>query len=98
MQRMRDFLRASLADSLRDLSPEDRLAAAWPVACGSALAGHASVLSLDAENTLHVRVDGEVWMVQFLQMRTVLVNDLGRIAGVRLNGIHFTKATNKVEQ
>jgi hypothetical protein len=28
-------------------------------------------------------------MKQFLQMRSALSNDLGRIAGVRLNGIHF---------
>jgi hypothetical protein len=40
MERMRDVLRGSLGRSLRALPEEDRLAAAWPVACGSALAGH----------------------------------------------------------
>jgi hypothetical protein len=30
-----------------------------------------------------------VWMQQFLHMRSALANDLGRIAGVRLSGIHF---------
>jgi hypothetical protein len=89
MQRMRDVLRDSLARSLRDLPDEDRLAAAWPVACGPALASHAQVLHLDAEHVLHVRVSGPEWMQQFLHMRSALANDLGRIAGVRLSGIHF---------
>ena len=89
MQRMRDVLRGSLARSLRELPDEDRLAAAWPVACGPALAGHAQVLHLDAEQVLHVRVTGPEWMQSFLDMRSALARDLGRIAGVRLSGIHF---------
>jgi hypothetical protein len=92
MERMRDVLRGSLGRSLRALPEEDRLAAAWPVACGSALAGHGEPLHLDAEGVLHVRVRGEAWMQQFLQMRSALANDLGRIAGVKLAGIHFVKA------
>ena len=89
MQGMRDVLRGALGRSLRELPDEDRLAAAWPVACGSALAGHAQVMYLDAENWLHVRVDGAQWMAQFVSMRSALANDLGRIAGVKLGGIHF---------
>lgn len=89
MEGMRDVLRGSLGRSLRELPDEDRLMAAWPVACGSALAGHAKVLYLDAEKVLHVRVDGAQWMTQFGQMRSALANDLGRIARVRLAGIHF---------
>src|ERR1700734_480327 len=89
MQNMRDLLRGSLGRSLRELPEEDRLMAAWPVACGSALAGHAQVMYLDAENWLHVRVDGAQWMQQFVSMRSALANDLGRIAGVKVGGIHF---------
>jgi hypothetical protein len=89
MQRMREMLRDSLARSLRELPELDRLAAAWPVACGPALAAHAEVLHLDAEHVLHVRVAGGEWLRQFLHMRSALANDLGRIAGVRLAGIHF---------
>jgi len=89
MQRMRDVLRGSLGRSLRELPEEDRLMAAWPVACGSALAVHAQVLFLDAENWLHVRVEGAEWMTQFVSIRTALANDLGKIAGVKLGGIHF---------
>ena len=54
------------------LPDEDRLMAAWPVACGSALAGHAQVMYLDAENWLHVRVEGAQWMQQFVAMRSAL--------------------------
>jgi hypothetical protein len=86
---MRDVLRDSLQRTLRELPDEDRLAAAWPVACGSALAEHAQVLYLDREDVLHVRVDGPIWMKQFLHIRSALANDLGRIAGVRLSAIHF---------
>jgi hypothetical protein len=89
MQRMRDLLRDSLRRTLRPLSGEDRLAAAWRVACGPALADHAEVLHLDEENVLHVRVTGAVWMQQFLSMRSALANDLARIAGVPVSGIHF---------
>ena len=89
MQRMRDVLRDSLARGLRELPDEDRLAAAWPVACGTALAEHGRLLHLDPEGVLHVRVDSALWMGQFQHMRSALANDLGRIAGVRLNGIHF---------
>ena len=89
MQHMRDMLRGSLARSLRELPDEDRLAAAWSVACGSSLASHGTISHMDAEGMLHVRVDTAVWMKQFLQMRSALCNEVGRIAGVPLNGIHF---------
>jgi hypothetical protein len=89
MQRMRELLRGSLGRSLRALPDEDRLAAAWPVACGPALASHAEILHLDAEQVLHIRVIGPEWMQPFLQMRSALASDLGRIAGVPLSGIHF---------
>lgn len=89
MQPMRDVLRGSLARSLREFPDEDRLAAAWPVACGSSLASHGTILHLDAEAILHVQVDTAVWMKQFLHMRSALCNEVGKIAGVRLDGIHF---------
>jgi hypothetical protein len=89
MQSMRDYIRGSLGRSLRTLPEEDRLAAAWPVACGTALATHAEVLHLDTERVLHVRVHGPQWMQQFLSMRTALANDLARIAAVPLAAIHF---------
>jgi len=89
MQAMRDLLRGTLGRSLRTLSDEDRLAAAWSVACGPALAERAEVLGLDEDRVLHVRVLQPGWRDQFAQMRTMLTEDLRKIAGVRLQTIHF---------
>ena len=75
MEVIRDVLRGSLSKSLRGISEEDRLAAAWQVACGSALAGHGEVRHLDLEGVLHVRVVGAEWMTQFLRIRSALAND-----------------------
>jgi len=86
---MRDVLRATVGRSLRTLSDEDRLVAAWAVACGPALAARAEVLHLDEDRVLHVRVIQPGWRDQFAQMRGMLTEDLRRIAGVRLQTIHF---------
>jgi len=89
MQGLREVLRTSLGRSLRTLSDEDRLAAAWVVACGPALAERAEVLGLDEERVLHVRVLQPGWREQFAQMRAMLTDELRKIAGVRLQTIHF---------
>jgi hypothetical protein len=86
---MREVLRGSLGRSLRTLSEDDRIAAAWAVACGPVLSARAEVLGLDAERVLHVRVLETAWRDQFAQMRAMLTDDLRRIAGVRLQTIHF---------
>lgn len=95
MQNMRDLLRSSLGRSLRDLQPADRLLAAWPVACGSALAAHAELGELDEAGTLHVAVEGGEWLPTFRGMRSALANDLSRIAGVRVREIHFETAEQR---
>lgn len=89
MQNMRELLRSSLGRSLRDLPLEDRLAAAWSVACGPALASRGEVQHVDMEGVLHVRVAEQQWMGPFLSARAVLQSDLARIAAVPLSGIHF---------
>lgn len=86
---MRDVLRGTLGRSLRTLSDEDRLAAAWAVACGPALAARAEVLHLDDDRVLHIRVLQPGWRDQFAQMHSMLTDELRRIAGVRLQAIHF---------
>jgi hypothetical protein len=89
MQAMRDVLRGTLGRSLRTLSDEDRLAVAWVVACGPVLAERAEVLGLDEDRVLHVRVLQPGWCDQFAQMRSMLTDQLRKIAGVRLQTIHF---------
>jgi len=92
MQRMRDVLRGQLGRSLRELGPEDRLMAAWQVVCGEAMARRGEVLYLDAENVLHVRVADAQWMGEFLDRRSTLAAEVGRVGAVPLSGIHFEKA------
>ncbi len=87
MQGMRTLLRNSLARSLRKLSEEDRLAAAMPVVCGSALAAHCTVTGLDEQRILHLGVSSGDWLEPLLGMRDVLARDLAQTAGVALHGL-----------
>ncbi len=89
MQGMRDLMRGSLARSLSTLPAQDRLAAALPLVCGTALASHCEVVGLDAAGTLHIRVTGRDWMAPLQGMRELLRSDLARIAGVVLTDLRF---------
>jgi hypothetical protein len=89
MQNMRDFLRSNLGRSLRDLTPLDRLTAAWPVAAGPALAARAQIIHLSEDSVVHLAVASQEWMQPFMQNRSILQHDLARIAAVPLTGIHF---------
>lgn len=91
MQGMRELLRGSLGRSLRPLPALDRLMAAWPVACGSALAGRGEIVSYES-GLVRVKVSSEEWMQPLSHMRLVLTSDLARIAGVPVSAIHFEKA------
>ena len=85
---MRDVLRGSMGRSLRALRDEDRLAAAWLVACGRVLAEHGAVVGY-ADGTVQVEVNGAAWLEQLKSMRAELTAELARIAGVPVTGIHF---------
>jgi hypothetical protein len=98
MQGMRDLLRSSLGRSLRDLGPADRLAAAWPVACGTALAAHGELGDLDANGVLHVLVRQQAWLETFRSMRSALASDLARIAAVPVREIHFESRVRAPQQ
>ncbi len=76
MEGMRDLLRGSLGRSLHGMRDEDKLAAAWPVACGKAMAERGEV------------ADG-AWLRQMMSMQGQLAGEMGRIAGVQVRGIHF---------
>src|SRR5436309_4875136 len=91
MELLRDALRSSLRRSLGQLGVEDRLHAAWPLVCGSALAIHSEVLHVDTEDVLHVRVTDPEWRERFFEMRARITADLARVAGAKLAGIHFEK-------
>ena len=93
MEAMRDVLRGSLGRSLKDLCDQDRLSAAWTVACGPAMAERGVVVGYES-GVVRVRVADAVWMNQMLSLRGVLEREMARIAGVPVSGIHFELKKN----
>ena len=90
LEGMRDLLKGSLGRSLGALREEDRLAAAWPVACGKALAGRGTVVGY-ADGVVRVQVEDGAWMQQLRSMRGQLAGEMARIAGVTVSEIHFER-------
>ena len=88
MEDMRQMLRSSLGRSLGTLPAFERLSAAWPVACGAALARKAAPVGFE-DGILSIEVADLAWMDQMRAMQAVLEADLARIADVKLGGIHF---------
>jgi hypothetical protein len=88
MEGIRGLLKKSLGESLNSLRVEDKLAAAWPVACGKTMAGRAVVMSYD-EGILRVQVENKAWLQQLTAMREQLAGEMAKIAGVRVSEIHF---------
>jgi hypothetical protein len=97
MQNMRDMLRGTLGRSLQTLPALDRLTAAWPVACGAALARRGKITGFD-DGILHVEVADALWLEELRAMRAGLEQEVGRIAGVQLGGIHFELKTLRRRQ
>ncbi|HEY4382741.1 MAG TPA: DciA family protein [Acidobacteriaceae bacterium] len=85
---MRDVLRGTLGRSLRGIGEEDRLAAAWTVACGCAMADHGRVLDYEA-GVVRIEVADPVWLRQMLSLRSVLERELARVAGLKVTAIEF---------
>jgi hypothetical protein len=88
MEAMRDLLRGSMAQSLRNIGDEDKLAAAWTVACGRAMAERGTVLGYEA-GVVRIQVADAVWMQQMVSLRGVLERELARIAVLPVAAIHF---------
>ena len=90
LEGMRDLLKGSLGRSLEALPDEDRLAAAWPVACGKALAGRGVIVGY-TDGVVRVQVEDGAWLQQLMSMRRQLAGEMARIAGVKVSAIHFEK-------
>ncbi len=91
MDSMRTLLRANLGRSLEAHPPLDRLRAAWPVACGTAMAAQATLVSVEA-GILEIEVGSEAWLEELRARASVLQHELARVARVPLRGIHFRRA------
>jgi hypothetical protein len=88
MDNMRDLLKKNLGRSLETLPALDRLRAAWPVACGKAMADRGDIVGFDG-GFVTVQVSDPMWLDQMRSMRAALGSELGKIAGVKIAGIHF---------
>lgn len=88
MEGMRDLLRGTLGRSLQAMRPEDRLAAAWPVACGKAMAERGTVVGY-VDGEVWIEVQEGAWLLQMMSMQGQLAGQMGRIAGVKVSRIHF---------
>ena len=88
LEGMRDLIRGSMGRSLQALTDEDKLAAAWPVACGKAMAERGAVVGY-VDGVVLLQVTDEVWMRQMMSMRGQLAAEMARIAGVKVREIHF---------
>jgi Dna[CI] antecedent, DciA len=88
MEGMRDLLRGALSRSLSNLTAEDRLAAAWPVACGKALAERGTIVRF-VDGFVNVEVTDGAWLRQMLSMQGQLIGEMTRVAGVQVHGINF---------
>lgn len=88
MEGMRDLLRGTLARSLAGTGEEDRLAAAWTVACGRAMAER-GVISGYSDGVLRIEVGDPVWLRQMQALRPTLEREVARISGVKVKSIEF---------
>lgn len=89
MQLLRDLLRSSLRTSLAGLSAVDRLAAAWPVAAGHAIAERSAVTRLEGTIAMVEVAGGVTWLRQLREMTPQLRGDLAKVSGVVLTDILF---------
>ncbi len=88
MDSMRELLRRNLARSLEAMPEIDRLTAAWPVACGKAMADRGEIVGFD-DGIVRIEVKDALWLDQMRSMSAILQSDLAKIAGVKIAGIHF---------
>ena len=88
MQRFRDVIRFGSHSGLSALSARDRLAMAWVVVCGRALAGRGSVVGYE-QGAVRIEVRETAWLEQMRSMSEHLTRELARVAGMKVTGLHF---------
>lgn len=88
MQAMREVLRSSLRRTLEGVREEDRIAAAWSVACGPAMAGRGEIVDF-RDGVVRVAVTDAVWLRQMSALRVTLQQELTRISGVKVDGLEL---------
>lgn len=73
------------------MEPGDRLAAAWTVVCGPALAGRGTVVGYE-QQVLYVAVQDATWQAQMRSMGAVLARQVAQSSGLPVKDIQFEVA------
>jgi len=81
-------MRGSVARTLAGAREEDRLAAAWTVACGRAMAERGVIVGYE-DGIVRIEVTDNVWLRQMEALRGTLVREMARISGVKVEAIEF---------
>jgi hypothetical protein len=90
MEAIRGVLKSSLARSFSAMPIEDRVAAAWPIACGRMFAGKVEFVSFN-HGRMYLRVLDDAWNDQIMSLSNDLAREVAFIAGVPVTGIHFER-------
>ena len=88
MDGVRTLLKIALPKALRGLRDEDRLEAAWVLVCGRAMANQSRITGYD-DGVVRIEVSDRAWLELMSSMRVQLGSELARIAGVKVNRLHF---------
>ena len=72
------------------MSETDRLAAAWPIVCGTAMAAHGEVTGYQ-DGVVEIVAPDDRWRGQMFAMRQQIAGELARTAGVPVTAIHFER-------
>ena len=88
LEGMRVILKNSLGQSLGSLCDEDKLAAAWPVVCGKAIAERGIVVGYE-DGILRIQVNDSAWLQLLTSLSRQFGREIAEITGVKVSEIHF---------
>lgn len=94
MQSARPVLEKIVREALRLAPRQEAVVWAWPLICGSTVAGKTEAISC-AGNRLRVLVPDETWRAQLQDFRGQYIAALEKLVGVKLDGIDLEVATAK---
>lgn len=93
METARGTLGKLAADILATAPPEERVALAWPLACGARVAARTRALQLEGKALL-VEVPDVAWRQQLQQLSRQYVQALRALTGEDVETIKFVIGTN----
>jgi hypothetical protein len=88
MQSARNDLNSLAARVLKDAPAEEAVVLAWPLACGSAVAGRTQALSYQ-NGILHVRVPDRSWQSQLEDFSPHYKAKILQVTGVNVERIRY---------